>query len=438
LDYRWPRPLADAGFLVVGVDTDSERVQAIRNGRSYLLDVPSSKLAQQVLDGTLTVSVTYDDVAHADVVFICVPTPALPTGEPDLTNVTASSKAIALHLRPGQLIILQSTTYPGTTEEVVLPLLDASGLAAGSDYHLAFSPERIDPGNRQWTVSNTPKVVAGTTSRCALLARALLMKLTSEVHIVSCTQAAEMSKLLENTFRSVNIALVNEMALLCERMGLDVWEILAAAATKPFGFMPFRPGPGVGGHCIPVDPLFLSWKARQYNFHTRFVELAASVNEDMPLHVVRLVGQGLSQRGKLLNGAHILILGVAFKPNIEDPRNSPARRIIEHLLASGAQVQYHDPLVPNLHVGGNEHCSTSHSLDSLTLSTQVLQGVDAVALVTAHESLDLGPVLEHADLVIDTTNASAGFPSKAIVLRLGAPATESLGSPTHAMPEETS
>ncbi len=329
-------------------------------------------------------------------------------------------------------MILQSTTYPGTTQEVVQPILEAQGLKAGSDFHLAFSPERIDPGNRSWTVETTPKVVGGVTLACGELAAALLRQINPQVCLVSSPRAAEMTKLLENVFRSVNIALVNELALLCERMGLDIWEVIQAAATKPFGFMPFYPGPGVGGHCIPVDPYYLSWKARQYDFCTRFIELAAETNQRMPYHVVELIGRALGERGNGLRGARVFLLGAAFKPGVNDARNSPTERVMELLLNRGAQVAYHDPYVPSFEIRPNAFYNGHRALQSVSLDEDVLKAQDCVVILVRHDCLDYERIVQCAALVVDTVNATvpAGWPENKVV-RLGAPV---LGSPRQ-MPE---
>jgi UDP-N-acetyl-D-glucosamine dehydrogenase len=318
-------------------------------------------------------------------------------------------------------VILQSTTYPGTTEEFVLPILEESGLRAGLDFYLAFSPERINPGDRQFSVENTPKVVGGLTPDCAELARRLLAQLFAQVYVVSSPRAAEMCKLLENIFRSVNIALVNELALLAERMDIDLWEVIEAAKTKPFGFMPFYPGPGVGGHCIPVDPYYLSWKAREYDFQTRFIELAADVNQTMPYHVVDLVSQALSRQGKPLAGARVLILGVAFKRDVDDARNSPAQRIIELLLGRGAQVEYSDPYIPRFRIGRDVFFHDELWLESVNLTSEALATADCVVIVVGHQAMDYGPVVRHARLVVDAVNVTSGVPGADQVVRLGAP-----------------
>jgi UDP-N-acetyl-D-glucosamine dehydrogenase len=416
---------AEIGLHVTGIDVDEARVAALRAGRSPIADVPSVKVAAVVNAGTFCPTTDYDALRDADAIFICVPTPFDAMRSPDLSYIKAASQSIALRLRPGQLVVLQSTTYPGTTEEVVLPILEqGSGLRAGVDFNLAFSPERIDPGpaHKEWTVTNTPKVVGGLTPACAERARALLARLGAPVHVVSSPRAAEMTKLLENIFRSVNIALVNELALLSERMGIDFWEVIEAAKTKPFGFMPFYPGAGVGGHCIPVDPYYLSWKAREYDFYTKFIELAAEVNQAMPFHVITRVADALNQRGRSLPGAHILILGVAFKRDVDDARNSPAQRIIELLITRGAEVAYHDPFIPVFHVGDNVFLRQARRLTSVPLTAETLASQDCVVIVTGHSAIDYAWVVEHARLVVDTCNATARVPSgRDKIVRLGAP-----------------
>jgi len=341
---------------------------------------------------------------------------------PDLSAIIAASTGIAERLRPGQLIILQSTTYPGTTEDKVLPILEQSGLRAGHDFHLAFSTERINPGDKVYHVGNLPKVVGGLTPQCAELARQLLGSLSPQVHVVSSPRAAEMSKLLENIFRSVNIALVNELALLCERMGIDIWEVIQAAASKPFGFMPFYPGPGTGGHCIPVDPYYLSWKAREYDFYTKFIELAAEVNQSMPYHVLDLISAGLNHHGKVLRGARLLILGVAFKRDVDDARNSPAQRILELLLDRGAVVQYNDPYVPRFRVGHSVFCQQEAEFLSQPLTKELLGESDCVVIAAAHSCYDFAWIAEHCPLLVDTVNATQGITNpRALVVRLGTP-----------------
>jgi UDP-N-acetyl-D-glucosamine dehydrogenase len=411
----------EAGFTVLGLDLNRGRVANVNQGISDIPDVPSPRLAALVEAGRLIATTDYSCLGGVDVVLICVPTPFDAMKTPNLSYIVAAAEGIQPHLRRGQMVILQSTTYPGTTEEVVQPILERSGLVAGQDFHLVFSPERIDPGNPNFGAQNIPKVVGGLTPEGTALACELFGHLTPQVHAVSTPRAAEMTKLLENIFRSVNIALVNELALLMERMDIDVWEVIEAAKTKPFGFMAFTPGPGVGGHCIPVDPYYLSWKAREFDFYTKFIELAAEVNADMPEHVVRLVTTGLNRAGKSLKGARILVLGVAFKRNIDDPRNSPAERVIELLLDAGAQVAYHDPHVPRFAVGGKALHREQLVLESVPLETG-LDHIDAAVIVTGHSAVDYATVVSQAGLVIDTVNVTAGLPeANGKVIRLGTP-----------------
>ena len=412
---------AKAGFRVTGLDVDGGKVEAVNAGRSYIPDVPDEELAPHVTSGRLTATADYDALHAVDAIFICVPTPYDVQRAPDLSYIRSASTSIQPRLKRGQLVVLQSTTYPGTTEEVVLPILEGSGLRAGEDFHLAFSPERIDPGNVQWTAYNTPKVVGGLTPECTRVAMDLLRQMGAQVRPVSSPRAAELTKLLENTFRAVNIALVNELAVLSERMAIDFWEVIEAAKTKPFGFMPFYPGPGVGGHCIPVDPYYLLWKAREYDFYTRFIELAAEVNEAMPYHVIELVTAALSDRGMPLKGAKVLVLGVAFKPDVDDARNSPARRVIELLLGRGAEVGYHDPYVARFSVGDDVFHRERVELASAELTDEALAAADCVVIVTGHRSLDYGRVVERASLVVDTCNATADVSERRDrIVRLGA------------------
>jgi len=418
---------ARAGYPVLGLDVDELKIAALSASHSYIQDVDSADLAAVVRAGRFVAGSDYDLLRDADAIFICVPTPFDAMKAPDLIYVEQAAQGIAPRLHAGHLVILQSTTYPGTTEEFVLPILEGSGLKAGADFHLAFSPERINPGDQQFTVENTPKVVGGLTPRCAELAHSLLAQLFAHVHVVSSPRTAEMTKLLENIYRSVNIALVNELALLSERMGIDLWEVIEAAKTKPFGFMPFYPGPGVGGHCIPVDPYYLSWKAREYDFYTKFIELAAEVNQAMPYHVVELAAEALGRQGKPLAGTHVVVLGVAFKRDIDDARNSPAERIIELLLSRGAQVDYSDPYVPRFRVGRDVFCREERWLEGIDLTDEVLTGADCVLIVAGHRVVDYARVVHKARLVIDTVNATAGlsgpFPAgdRSHIVRVGAP-----------------
>lgn len=415
--------MAKCGYDVVGIDASPDKVDTLNGGVSYIPDVATEDVKTLVGDKLLRATTQYNILADVDVIFICVPTPFDSMKSPDLKYVRQASAGIASYLRTGQLVVLQSTTYPGTTEEVVKPILEESGLQAGQDFFLAFSPERIDPGRTDFTVENTPKVVGGLTTESAKLAGVLLAHLTPDIHLVSSPRAAEMTKLLENIFRSVNIALVNELAVLSERMGIDLWEVIEAAKTKPFGFMPFYPGAGVGGHCIPVDPYYLSWRAREYDFYTRFIELAAEVNGDMPYHTVDLVRRGLNRNGKNLRDANVLVLGVAFKPDIDDARNSPAERVIELLLKDKANVTYHDPFVPRFQVGGDVVCRDIVSFESVPLTADYLAGSDAVVIVTGHKNINYQWVVENSSVVIDTVNSTRGLAPElqSKIVRLGTP-----------------
>jgi UDP-N-acetyl-D-glucosamine dehydrogenase len=389
---------AEAGRRVVLVDVDAERVDRIRRGDSYIEDVPSPALRRLVGELGVEATTDYDIVRDADAILIALPTPLSRQREPDLSIVLAASDEIAKRLRPGHLVVLESTTYPGTTTGEVRPVLErGSGLTAGVDFHLAYSPERVDPGRTDWTTQNVPKVVGGVNDRSTEAAAALYGTAIGAIHRVSSPEAAELTKLLENIFRSVNIALVNELAQLCDRMGIDVWEVVDAAATKPFGFMRFEPGPGLGGHCIPIDPFYLTWKAREYDFTTRFIELAGEVNQNMPYYCRSRVSQALNHgAGKSVSGSRILVLGVAYKADIADVRESPALKLIELLQNAGANVAYHDPHVPEI----AEH--------GLQLRSQPLEpgAYDAVVIVTAHSSIDYDALLADAELVVDFRNAT--------------------------------
>lgn len=418
-------PLAVAfgrgGVPVIGIELNQRKIAELNAGRSYIPDVSTQDIAALVGQGLLRATSDYSTISEVDAIFICVPTPYDAAKAPDLSFILDAAASIRPHLRRGHLVVLQSTTYPGTTDEVVLPILERSGLKAGADFDLAFSPERIDPGNTRFNAINTPKVVGGVTEQATQRAAALLRRIGAPVEIVSSARAAEMTKLLENIFRSVNIALVNELALLCERMGLNVWEVIRAATTKPFGFMPFYPGAGVGGHCIPIDPLYLSWKAREYDFHTNFIDLAAEVNESMPYHVVDLIAQGLSRQGRGLMGARVLVLGVAFKRDIDDARNSPAERVIELLLLRGAQVEYHDPYVPTFSIGPDVFHRERQELASVELNDESLSRADCVAIVTGHRQIDYQRVVDQARLVVDCCNATVEVTSgREKIILLGA------------------
>ncbi len=414
---------AKSGLHVVGLDLDNARVSGINRGESYIPDVDSPLVAQLVGDGYLVATSDYDVLTRSDVVFICVPTPFTRSKAPDISFIVKAATGIGQRLHRGQLVVLQSTTHPGTTEEDVLPILEkTSGLKAGVDFHLAFVPERINPGDRTHTVATTPKVIGGLTPACSELTKILFSHISSSIMIVSSPRTAEMSKLLENIFRSVNISLVNELAKLAERMGIDIWEVIEAASTKPFGYMPFFPSAGVGGHCIPVDPYYLSWKAREYDFHTKFIELAAEVNQDMPYHVMDKIATALNKHDRCLHGARVLILGVAFKKDIDDARNSPAERVIELLIKSGANVSYNDPYVPRYELGRDAFLSEQVVLESVPLVAGTVAENDCVVIVSAHSSYDCQWLVDHARVLVDTCNATRGvMRGREKVIRLGAP-----------------
>jgi UDP-N-acetyl-D-glucosamine dehydrogenase len=387
---------AEAGVSAVLVDVDAGRVAALNRGESYIEDVPSEQLRPLVEAGTIAATTDYDALRDADAILVALPTPLSINREPDISIVLGAAEEIAKRLRPGHLVVLESTTYPGTTREEVLPLLAATGLQVGTDFHLAFSPERVDPGRTDWTTKTTPKIVGGITNGCREAACALYERAMDKVIAVSSPEAAELSKLLENIFRSVNIALVNELAQLCDRMGVDVWEVVDAAATKPFGFMSFKPGPGLGGHCLPVDPFNLSWKAREYDFYTEFIELAGKINENMPYFCLDKITRALNSVEKSVKGSTVHLVGVSYKADVGDLRESPALKLVELLRDEGADVSYHDPHVPAL----PEHGLESASLDG------ALQSADCVAIVTAHSGIDYDDLAERAGLVVDFRNAT--------------------------------
>jgi UDP-N-acetyl-D-glucosamine dehydrogenase len=387
--------LAAAGRSVLLIDVSPEVVDGINRGVSHIIDVPSEELAPLVRDGQIRATTDYNEIRRADAILIALPTPLSKQREPDLSIVVSAAEQISVRLRNGHLVVLESTTYPRTTREVIQPILESTGLKAGRDFHLAFSPERVDPGNGTWTTKNVPKVVGGITPECTERAAQLYEGAVDTVHRVSTPEAAELTKLLENIYRSVNIALVNELAQLCERMEIDVWEVIEAAATKPFGFMSFQPGPGLGGHCIPIDPFYLTWKAREYDFSTEFIELAGKVNENMPYYCRSLVSQALNHgRQRSLSGAKVLVLGVAYKSDIGDTRESPALKLIELLRAAGAEVSYHDPHVAELPEAG---------LGSVPLEPS---NHDCVVIVTAHSGIDYEDVVERSHVVVDLRNAT--------------------------------
>ncbi len=395
---------ARAGFHVTGIDVDASKVESLNRGASYVQDVPSEWITPLVREGRFKATTDYTVLASCDTVDICVPTPLGKTRDPDLSFINDAVERIALYLHTGMLVILESTTYPGTTDEVILPRLEQTGLRVGTDFHLAFSPERVDPGNPIYQTKQIPKVVGGMTPECTRLAAMLYGACLEKVVSVSSPRVAEMVKLLENTFRSVNIGLVNEIALFCDRVGIDVWEVIEAAATKPFGFMPFYPGPGLGGHCIPIDPLYLSWKARAFGFETRFIDVADQVNSNMPHHVLRKIAAALNSIRKSVNGSKVLILGVAYKGDIDDIRESPALDIIKLLVELGAEVRYHDPFVPRLDIG-------EIRMESSDLTDDTLRECDCAVIVTAHKGPDYGRVLAQSRLVVDTRNALKGVTS---------------------------
>lgn len=397
--------LARAGFQVIGVDSDPRKVAAIRDGQSHVVDVPSKVLAGVLAEGRLSVTTEYGELSKADGVSICVPTPLRKTGDPDLTFIVSATEALMGALHAGMAIVLESTTYPGTTRERMLPVLQSTGLRVGEDIFLAFSPERVDPGREDWTTANTPKVIGGVTPVCTRVAAAMYGHAIETVVPVSSSEVAEMTKLLENTFRAVNIALVNEVALMCDRLDLDVWEVIEAAATKPFGYMKFTPGPGLGGHCIPIDPLYLSWKLKSVKYTARFIELASEINTNMPRYVVGRLQDLLNDRSVTVNGARILVMGVAYKPNVSDMRESPALDVIGLLQEKGALVAYYDPYVPTIDHDGWHLSSVSDPLAAAADS-------DCVVILTDHEGVDHEAVAEAAPLVFDTRNALASVKSR--------------------------
>jgi UDP-N-acetyl-D-glucosamine dehydrogenase len=408
---------ARAGLKTTGIDLDRRKVEAINDGRSYIPDVHTSDVASLQQAGRLRATTDFSAVQELDSVNICVPTPLRKTKDPDMSYIVSAAEQIATHLHPGMLVVLESTTYPGTTAELLQPMFEATGLKAGRDFFLAFSPERVDPANARFTTRNTPKVVGGTTGDCSRVAAALYATAIETIVPVSSTQVAEMVKLLENTFRAVNIGLVNELALMCDRMGIDVWEVVDAAKTKPFGFMPFYPGPGLGGHCIPIDPFYLSWKAKQAGFEARFIELAGHVNAAMPHYVADKVGEALNTHRKPVNGSSILVLGIAYKRDIDDIRESPALDVMHVLHTRGARVSYSDPHVPTLRA---RDWAGGHELTSVAISRDTLAEFDCAVVLTDHRTVDYGLVADAARLVVDTRNtiATAAGPH---VFRLGAP-----------------
>lgn len=408
---------ARGGFHTVGIDLDARKVAAVNAGTSYIQDVAAEDVARFQATGHLSASTDFAVVRALDTINICVPTPLRKTKDPDLSFVVAAVEMIAEHLRAGQLVILESTTYPGTTDEVVRPILEKRGLVAGRDFFLAFSPERVDPGNEKWTTRNVPKVVGGQTPACTALASLLYGASVETVVPVSSPKVAEMVKLLENTFRAINIGLVNELALMCDRLGLSVWEVVDAAATKPFGFMPFYPGPGLGGHCIPIDPFYLSWKVKEVGFEARFIELAGHVNGAMPHHAAQKVADALNTQAKSVRGSSVLVLGVAYKRDIDDYRESPAMDVMAELEQKGANLSYHDPYVP---VVDAHHWPGAREITSVALSHDALAAADCVVILTDHRCFNYAEIVSHARLVVDCRNA----------IKTPAPHVFKLGAPT--------
>ncbi len=405
-------PLAAAfarqGFTVCGIDLDTERTSRIMAGSSYIEDLSDAELQEPLRSGRLTATTDVAALADMDVVILCVPTPYTKAKQPDLTYVIRAGQDLQRYLHPGMLVILESTTYPGTTQELLLPLLEQSGLRCGRDFELAYSPERVDPGNQEFGLQNTPKIVGGVTESATSLAALTYAHVTDRVMPVSTPRVAEMAKLLENTFRHVNIALANEMAILCGKLGIDIWEVIDAAATKPFGFMPFYPGPGVGGHCIPIDPYYFAWKVQEEEAQARFIQLAGEINDRMPDVVVERVGDALNERGKSVRGSRILILGVSYKRDVGDIRESPALKVIDRLQRKGAEVQYHDPYVAHLDHGGID-------LKSTPLSSEAIAGADCVVILTQHQCLPWEQVVAGAAVIVDTRNALKAFRGENIV-----------------------
>jgi UDP-N-acetyl-D-glucosamine dehydrogenase len=390
---------ADAGYQVVGIDPIQEKVDRVNQGDSYVMDVPTPVLARLVNSGRLQATTDYSVIREVDAVSICVPTPLRKTGDPNLSYIISATESLMPYLHPGMVVVLESSTYPGTTRELVLTRLqEASGLVAGVDFFLAFSPERVDPGRKDWTTINTPKVVGGITPACSEVASIWYAQALQKVIQVSTAEVAEMAKLLENTFRMINLGLVNELALMCDRLGVDVWEVIDAAASKPFGFMKFTPGPGVGGHCIPIDPLYLSWKLHSLNYTARFIELASEINTGMPRFVVSKVQDALNNHSKAVKGSRLLVLGAAYKPDIDDIRESPALEVMNLLINKGADVVYHDPYIAHI---AEEHWTR----DSVKDLMAEVQKADAVVIITNHKVYDFPAILNAAKLVVDTRNA---------------------------------
>jgi UDP-N-acetyl-D-glucosamine dehydrogenase len=392
------------GFKVIGFDLDTRKIDKLLHGESYIKHIPAEPIKEMIHQKLLDVTIDFSRLSEADCILICVPTPLSDKMEPDLSYLLDTTHTIAQYLRKGQLIVLESTTYPGTTEEMLLPRLAAVDFKVGENFFLAYSPEREDPGNKKFTATNTPKVVGGVTSSCLEIATALYDAITRSVP-VSSTKAAELTKLLENTFRSVNIALVNELKILAHKMGIDLFEVVDAAATKPFGYTPFYPGPGLGGHCIPIDPFYLAWKAKEYDFSTRFIQLAGEINVSMPYYVIEKTVEALNNQKKSLNGSRIMVLGIAYKKDIDDDRESPGYAIMKMLLEKGAVVTYNDPWIPKLHATRKY----DFQMSSTPITPEVLAEMDAMIIVTDHSDYDFAEIVKHSNLIIDTRNATKGI-----------------------------
>ncbi|MCD6099915.1 MAG: nucleotide sugar dehydrogenase [Candidatus Marinimicrobia bacterium] len=402
---------AKEGFSVVGIDVSREKVDKLNQGENYIIDVNDNDLKWAIEKRLFRATTDYSVIKDVDAISICVPTPLRKTKDPDVSFIIAATEELAKFVHKDLIIILESTTYPGTTRELVLPILERSGLKVGRDFYLAFSPERVDPGNPIYKTKNTPKVLGGITKNCTEMAKLLYEQIIEKVVPVSSTESAEMVKLLENTFRSINIGLANEMALMCDRLGVDVWEIIEAAGTKPFGFMKFYPGPGLGGHCIPIDPFYLSWKMKLLNYNAKFIELAGEINSSMPEYVVTLVADGLNMKRKTINGSKVLIIGVSYKKDIDDTRESPALDVMKLLEARGANLEYHDPFVERIVLNGKE-------LRSVDIDENKLKSYDAVVIITDHSNIDYQMIQKYSSIVVDTRNAIKGRYEN--VLKLGA------------------
>jgi UDP-N-acetyl-D-glucosamine dehydrogenase len=391
---------SEAGFQVIGIDPDPHKVNSLNKGESYIQDVPVEQIIRLQKNGRLSATIEFSELLHCDAVSICVPTPLRKTGDPDMSFILSATDELAKYMHPGMIIVLESTTYPGTTREVLLPKLGKDkGFVVGKDFFLAFSPERVDPGRGDWTTLNTPKVIGGITKECGEIAATWYAQALKTVVPVSSAEAAELSKLLENTFRMINIGMVNELAIMCERLGVDVWEVIDAAATKPFGFMKFTPGPGLGGHCIPIDPLYLSWKMKAFQYNARFIELAADINTNMPRYVVSRVMDAFNERGLTLHGSKCLVLGAAYKPDIDDIRESPALDVIGLLQKKGAKVEYHDPFIPHLQTHDDI------TMESVKDVMEAVRYADCIIIITNHSAYDYEAILKEAKFIFDSRNA---------------------------------